>query len=319
MIRKSIFGLAVAGIMAVGQAMAADTFPSRPMTLVVPYEPGSTVDTTSRMVADQLSRKLGQPVVVENRTGGYGMIAMNALLNAPADGHTLMVDTPAIAINPSVYQVRYDPLKDLEPVAQLMSLPFVVVTNPDVPAKNMQELVDLAKKNPGELNIAPGGTSTLLAGELLGLRTGIDLQNINYKGASSAIMAVLRNECQVAVFDVANLAPQISAGKLRGMLITGDKRSAAIPDVPTAAEAGVPDFNVSTWFGIFTNKGTPPEIVEELNSALLEVFQQPAYQQYLEGRGASTTPLTADQFKTFFHSEVALWADVVKTAGVKFE
>ena len=317
---KSILAAALASAaLCVAPAASADNFPSRTMTLVVPYEPGSTVDTTSRMIAEQLTKRLGQPVVVENRTGGNGLIAMNHLQNSAPDGYTLMVDTPAIAINPSVRTVRYDPFTDLEPVAQLMALPFVVGINPDVKANNLQEFVALSKSKPGEINMAPGGTSTLLAGELFALRAGIKLQAINYKGASSAILATLRNECQVTVFDVANMAPQISAGKLRGLVIAGDQRSPAIPDVPTAKEAGLDDFNVSTWFGLFAPKGTPAPIVDKLNTTLLDIFKSPEYQAYLKARGATLNPYTAPEFKTFFHKEVSMWRDVVKDANIKIQ
>jgi tripartite-type tricarboxylate transporter receptor subunit TctC len=317
---KHVLRIVVAGFVALCTAVAtAQTFPTRPLRIVVPYEPGSTVDTTSRMIADALSKRLGQPVIVENRTGGQGMIAMNALLNAPADGYTLMADTPALAINPSVYKVKYDPIKDLEPVAQLMSLPFVVVMSPAVPATNLKEFIALAKQKPGEFNIAPGGTSTLLASELFGLKAGIKMQVVNYKGAASAITAVMRDECQIAVFDVANLAPQIRAGKLRGLVTAGANRSEVIPDVPTAKEVGLEGFDVSTWFGMFAKKGTPPELVAKLNNEIREVLAQPAFVNYMKARGAVPTPLTAPEFTKFFHSEVALWRNVVQTSGVKME
>lgn len=310
----------VSGLMVAGSALAqSNDYPSRPLTIIVPYGAGSMVDTTTRLVAKELGQRLGKPVVVENRTGANGAIAMNALQNAPADGHTLMVDTPAMAINPSVFDVNYDPHNDVVPVAQLMSLPFVAAIHPDVPANTLQEFIAYAQANPNMLNIAPGGTSTLLASELLKLRANIDMENIIYRGAAPAVFAVLKNECQVAVFDIANLAPHIETGALRGLFISGDQRSPALPDVPTAAEAGLTGFDVSTWFGLFAKGDTPAEIVELLNAHLMDIFDSPEYVEYVKNRGATITKMSTAEFKDFFDNEVRLWAEVVQESGVTFE
>lgn len=305
-------------LVATAQAQA-DNYPSHPVTLVVPYEAGSMVDTTVRLLAQQLSEKFKQSFIVENRTGGNGQVAMNHLLNAKPDGYTLMADTPASAINPSVYAVRYNPTTDLVPVAQLMALPFVLGYSNSLPAKNYQEFVALAKAHPEKINVSSGGTSTRLAGELFGLRAGLKLQNVNYKGASTAIMAVLNSECQLTAFDVANMAPQITAGKMRGLLIASDKRSPALPDVPTAEEVGLKDFKVSTWFGMFAPKGTPKAVVDKLNASMREAFETPKYRAYIDSRGATVTPLTADEFGQFFQSEIVLWRNVIQDANVKFD
>jgi tripartite-type tricarboxylate transporter receptor subunit TctC len=299
----------------------AQSFPSQRIRILVPYEPGSSVDTTTRLLADGLSKRLGQTVIVENKTGGLGMIAMNALLNEPADGYTLLADTPASAINPSLYpdKVRYDPVADLQPVAQMMSLPFALAVSPSVPAKNLKEFIALAKAKPGELNAAPGGTSTRLAGELFAMKAGIKLTAIPYKGASSAMTAVMRDEAQAIFLDIANLKPYIESGKMRGLFVTGDKRWAALPDLPTAREAGMPEYDIGTWFALFARKGTPQPVVDRLNAEVRELMKSPEVRAYLDGRGASPSTRAAAEFTKFFHDEVALWKDVISKANIKIE
>lgn len=318
---KNVFRNIILSVCVVGTSAAygAQAYPQKPIKIIVPYQPGSAVDTTSRKIADQLSKRLDQPVVVENKTGAFGLIALNSLMSAPADGYTLMVDTPAIAINPSVRKVEYDPITDIQPIAQLMALPFVVGLSTSVPAKNMKEFISYGKQNDGKLNIAEGGTSTLLASLLLGMETGVNMQTISYKGAAPAVMAVLQNECQVIAIDLANLAPHIKAGKMTGLLITGDKRSPMLPDVPTAKEVGLDQFNVSTWFGLFGRKGTPTEILDKLNVVIGEIFNDPDYKEYVEGRGANLNPYSVKEFTEFFNNDVKTWARIVKDSGVTFE
>jgi tripartite-type tricarboxylate transporter receptor subunit TctC len=318
--RRKLLKTAAAASLALATATAfAQDFPSRTIRILTPYAPGSTVDITSRMVAEGLSRKLGQTVIVENKSGGEGMIAMSALLSAPADGYTLLTDTPASAINPSLYPGRYDPVADLAPVAQLMSLPFVLAVAPSVPAKTVKDLVALAKAKPDLLNAAVAGTSTRLAGELFSMQSGAKFTPIPYRGAAPAIQAVLKNEARVVFLDAANLAPYITNGQMRGLMITGDKRWPALGDVPTAKEAGYPEYDISTWFGMFARSGTPPAVVDKLNQAIREVMASPEMAQYLEPRGATPSKRTADEFTRHFHREIALWRDVITKAGIKVQ
>lgn len=312
---------AVSSTAALAQAPAND-YPTAPIRIVTPYDAGSSVDITSRMLGDSLGRMLGQPVIVENRPGGQGAVGMNALLLAPANGYTLMTDTPASAINPSLYkshQQRYKAETDLEPVAQLMSLPFAIAVSPKVPAKTIQELVALAKSKPGHLNAAVAGTSTRLAGELFGMQAGVSFTPINYRGAMSAMQAVLKGETDVVFLDAANLAPYISSGQMRGLMITGDKRWPALQDVPTSKEAGYPDFQVSTWFGIFAKAGTPQPVIEKLNTSIRQVMASKELEGYLKQRGAQPSNLSASEFKDLFHKEINLWRDVITKAGVTVE
>lgn len=297
-------------------------YPTAPVRIVTPYDAGSTVDITSRMLGDSLGRLLGQPVIVENRPGGQGAVGMNALLLAPATGYTLLTDTPASAINPSLYkshQQRYQADKDLEPVAQLMSLPFAIAVSPKVPAKTIQELVALAKSKPGYLNAAVAGTSTRLAGELFSMQAGVSFTPINYRGAMSAMQAVLKGESDVVFLDAANLAPYISSGQMRGLLITGDQRWPVLDNVPTAKEAGYPNFQVTTWFGIFAKAGTPQPVVEKLNASIRQVMASKELEGYLKQRGAQPSKLSASEFKELFHKEINLWRDVIVKAGITVE
>ena len=316
--RRHLLHLAAASLTLAAASMpaAAQTYPARTIRILVPYAVGSSVDITSRLVADGLSKRLGQAVIVENKAGGNGLIAMSSLLNAPADGYTLMSDTPASAINPTLYKARYDPTVDLAPVAQLMSLPFAAAVSNAVPVKDPKDFVAYAKSQPGVLNAAVAGTSTRLAGELFSIKAGVSFQPIPYKGAAPAMQAVLTNESQVVFLDAANLAPHIQSGKMRGIFVTGDKRYPVLPDVPTVRELGVADYDVSTWFGMFARKGTPPEIVDKLNAAIKEVMATPELTTYMAPRGATPSNLTAAEFTRFFHNEVKLWRDVIVKAGI---
>lgn len=298
-------------------AAAAD-YPSRPIRIVTPYDPGSMVDSTTRMVADELGKKLGQPIIVENRSGGMGVIAMNALMSAPADGYTLMTDTPASAINPTLNPgAKYNPKTDITPIAQFMKLPFVIAVNPELKVKSAAELVALARKQPGAVNVAVAGTSTGLVGDLFAQQNGIKFTNVNYKGAGAATMAVLKNEGQVIFLDAANLAQYVNGGKLSGLLITSDERSPVMKGVPTAKEAGFAHFDATTWFGMFAKAGVPQEIVEKLNASIREVMASSRMQEYLKSRGATSSSMKAAEFDAFFDKEVDRWAEVIKAADVK--
>ena len=296
----------------------AQNYPSRTIRIVTPYDPGSMVDSTTRLVADELGKKLGQPVIVENRSGGMGLVAMNALMNAPADGYTLMTDTPASAINPTLNPAaKYNPKTEIAPIAQFMKLPFVVAASPELKVKTAAELVALARKQPGAINVAVAGTSTGLVGDLFAQQNGIKFTNINYKGAGAATLAVLKNEGQVIFLDAANLGQYINGGKLAGLLITSDERSPVLKDVPTAKEAGFASFDASTWFGMFAKAGVPQEVQDKLNAAIREVMASPRMQEYLASRGATSSSMKTAEFDAFFDKEVDRWADVIKAADVK--
>lgn len=299
-------------------ASAQDAYPSeRAIRIVTPYEPGSLVDVTTRLVADGLRSELGQNVVVENRTGGMGMIAMSALLSAAPDGYTLLTDTPASAINPTLYKTKYNPKVDIAPIAQFMRLPFAIGVHPSLPIKTASDLVAHARKNPGAIDMAVAGTSTRLAGELFAIQNGVKFNPIPYKGAAPAMLSVLKNETQLIFLDAGNLVPHISGGKMNGLLVSSDQRFAALKEVPTSKEAGFPSFDVSTWFGMFARGDVPQEIQDKLNAAVRKVMLSPKLEDYLKQRGAIPSTMTTPQFKSFFNREVDTWAEVIRKADIK--
>lgn len=321
--RRSALALAGASLalaLAAPAVQAQGAYPmERTIRIVTPYDPGSLVDVTTRLVAEGLKTELGQNVVVENRTGGMGMIASTALLSAPADGYTLLTDTPAAAINPTLYKAKYNPKTDIAPIAQFMRLPFAIGIHPSVPVRTAAELVAYAKANPGAIDMAVAGTSTRLAGELFSIQNGIKFNPIPYKGAAPAMLAVLKNETKLIFLDAGNLVPHISTGKMNGLLVTSDHRFPALKDVPTAKEAGFGNFDVSTWFGMFARADVPKDVQDKLNAAVRRVMASPKVEEFLKQRGAIPSTMTTPQFKAFFDREVDTWADVIRKADIKAE
>lgn len=299
-------------------AQAQSVYPSeKTIRIVTPYDPGSLVDVTTRLVAEGLKTELGQNVVVENRSGGMGMIAMNALLGAAADGYTLLTDTPASAINPTLYKAKYNPKTDIAPIAQFMRLPFAIGVHPALGVRTATELVAHARKHPGVIDVAVAGTSTGLVGELFAIQNGLKFHPIPYKGAAPAMLAVLKNEAQLIFLDAGNLVPHIAGGKMNGLLITSEQRFSSLKDVPTAKEAGFAAFDVSTWFGMFTRADVPQDVQDKLNAAVRKVMASPKVEEFLKQRGAIASTMTTAQFKTFFEREVDTWAEVIRKADIK--
>lgn len=316
--RRGVARFAAAWIaLAAFGAQAQGAYPDRPIRIVTPYDPGSLVDTTTRIVADGLKAELGQNVTVENRSGGMGMIAMNALLGAPADGYTLLTDTPASAINPTLHRARYNPKTDIAPIAQFMRLPFAIGASPSLPVQSAAELVAYARKNPGAIDVAVAGTSTGLVGEMFAIQNGIRLHAVPYKGAAPAMLAVLKDEAKLIFLDAGNLAPHITGGKMTGLLITSDQRWPVLKDVPTAKESGFASFDPTTWFGMFARADVPPDVQDRLNAAVRKVMASPKVEEFLKQRGAVASTMTTAQFRSFFHREVDTWAEVIRKADIK--
>lgn len=317
--RRLLVAAAIALGLALPAAQAQSPCADRPIRIVTPYDPGSLVDLTTRLVAEGLKAELGQNVTVENRSGGLGMIAMNALLGAPADGCTLLTDTPASAINPTLHKARYNPKTDIAPIAQFMRLPFVIGASPSLPVRSAAELVAHARRHPGSIDVAVAGTSTGLVGELFALQNGLKFSRIPYKGAAPAMLAVLKDEAKLIFLDAGNLAPHINGGRMTGLLITAEQRSPVLKDLPTAREAGFAAFDVSTWFGLFGRAELPAEVQERLNAAVRRVMASPKAEEFLRQRGAVAAALTVPQFRSFFHQEVDTWAEVIRKADIQPE
>ena len=315
--RALLATLAATAALCTVPAWGQAAWPDRPIRILTPYDPGSLVDTTTRLVAEGLKAELGQNVLVENRSGGMGMIAMGALLAAPADGYTVLTDTPASAINPTLHKARYNPKADIAPIAQFMRLPFAIGASPSLPVGSVAELVAHARKHPGAIDVAVAGTSTGLVGELFAIQNGLRFNNVPYKGAAPAMLAVLKDEAKLVFLDAGNLAPHITAGKMTGLLITGEQRWPVLKDVPTAREAGQPQFDVSTWFGMFARAEVPAEVQDRLNAAVRRVMASPRMEEFLRQRGAVPSALTTAEFRSFFHREVDTWAEVIRKADIK--
>ena len=323
--RRVLHSLLTCLLLAAGtQAFAQqDNFPNRPIRLVVPYPPGGFTDILGRLIAEKLSINLNQPVVVENKGGGGSTIGSSFVAKAPADGYTLLLVAPDIAINVSLMPARltYDVRKDFAPVIQAAWSPMVLVTNPALRASSVKDFIALAKAEPGKINFATGGegTGSHLALELFKSRAGINVLHVPYKGNGPAMTDLLGGQVSAMFLQYAVARPQIAAGKLRVIGTPSGKRSPAIPDVPTIAESGLAGFDVEPWFGIMAPAATPAPIVAKLNAEITKVMRQPEVRKQLADQGAEAVTTTPEQFGSFIASEIARWAVVVKESGAKAE
>lgn len=308
------------GVAALAQA---DTYPSRPVTLVVAFPPGGAADTVGRYYAEQLSAALGQPVVVDNKPGAGTAIAAEAVAKAKPDGYTLSLATAGqLAILPNLQKgLRYDPQKDFTPVAVVASVPNVVAVQASSPVHTLQGLIDAAKARPGALSYSSCGNGTLchLSGELLRHLAGIDLLHVPYKGSAPAVTALLGGEVDVAVDTLAVLAPQIQAGKLRGLVLSSAQRSPLLPGVPSATEAGLPGFEASGWFGIVLPKGASPQLVAQLSSAIAAIAQAPQTAERFAQNGITVEHSTPAGFAQLIGNDSARWAEVIRAGNITLE
>ena len=301
----------------------AQTWPTKPIRFISPFAPGGGADITSRVIAQKLHDALGQPVLVDNRGGAGGMIGVDLGAKASPDGYTLVLGTIGpIAINPSLYaKMPYDPIKDLVPVTLAADALNVLVVHPALPVKNVKELIALGKARPNELNFAssgPGATDHL-AGELFNMLTGTKMVHVPYKGGAPAMLDLMSGNVQIIFSTVSTAIGQIKGGKIRALGMTGTKRFVLMPELPTIAEAGVPQFAVNNWYGVFVPAGTPKEIVARLNTEIVKVLNLPDAKQRLLESGIEATPSTPEQFATYILAETRKWAKVVKDANIKVE
>lgn len=311
--------LAAAGLPALAQQPA---FPSKQLTLVVPFAPGGPTDAMARTLANGIRPVLGQTMLVDNKAGAGGNIGAEQVARADADGHTLLFGTSGpLAINASLYtKIGYDPVKSFAPVIQVGHLPNVLVVHPSVPSRNVKELVAYARSQPGKLSYASSGNgaSSHLAGVLFNMRNGTDIQHIPYKGTGPALNDLLGGQVTMSFTDVLTALPHIKAGKLRVLGVTAATRSQALPEVPTLMEQGVPDFDVSVFFGIVVPAGTPQAVVTQLNNAFVTVLQQPEVRQSLQQQGLEPPPATTPaQLAVTMRREAAKWREVIKVSGAR--
>ena len=298
----------------------SDAYPSKPIRFILPFPPGGGTDILGRLLAERLARRLGQPVVIENRGGAGGNVGAEAAARSAPDGYTIVLVAPSLAISPSLYKkLAYDPVKDFAPVSLVATVPNVMVTNPSIPAKTLSEFIALAKSKPGAMNFGSGGsgTSNHLAGELFNIVAGVRLVHVPYKGVNLAMNDVMSGNVQLVIIGIPAAAPHIKAGKLRALAVIDSKRAAALPDVPTAAEAGLKDFDVTTWYGVLAPAGTPRPIVTRLNAEIVAVMNSSEMKERLATMATEPVTGTPEEFGDLIRREIAKWAKVVHAAGLK--
>lgn len=302
-------------------AAAAQGYPTKPIRFIAPFAAGGALDTLTRTIATRMQDAWGQPVVVENRTGAGGNIGADLVAKAAPDGYTLVMGTIAThAINVSLYdRMPYDAVKDFAPVTLAARINNSLSLNPAVPAKNVAELIAYAKANPGKLTFgsAGSGTSQHLAGELFKTMAGVDMQHVPYKGGALAMVDLLGGQISMTFGDIPTALPHIRSGKLRSIAVTGATRSPLLPEVPTIAEQGLPGFDVTAWFGVFTTAGTPRPVVDRLNAEIVRILDLPDVREKLNAIGMEPATSTPAEFAAFVQSEIAKWAPIVKASGAK--
>jgi len=312
---------AAAALPAVSRSVSAQTYPARPVRLIVGFAPGGAADLSARLMGQWLSDRLGQQFVVENRTGAGSNIATEAVVKAPADGYTLLLVTPANAINASFYdKLNFVFLRDVEPVAGFMRIPNIMEVNPSFPAKTVAEFIAHAKANPGALSHASAGVGTAshLAGELFKVMTGVNMIHVPYRGNGPAVTDLLGGQVHVLFADLASSIEQVRAGTLRALAVTTTARSAALPDIPTVSDV-VPGYEASSWFGVAAPKNTPAEIVDKLNTEINAALADPKMKARLADIGAMLLTGSPTDFGKLAADETEKWGKVVKFSGAKAE
>jgi tripartite-type tricarboxylate transporter receptor subunit TctC len=298
----------------------AQTYPTRPVRLVVASSPGSGVDIVARIVAQRMSETLGAQMIVDNRPGaGATLGVLNVVKSAP-DGYTLLMAAPSLTISASyVRDLAYDPLRDLAPVGQATTGHYVLVVHPSLPVRSVKDLIALARARPGQLNFGSGGNgnSTHLAMEYFRSLTGIDLVHIPYKGSGAAVTDMISGQIHLMFANITAAVPHVKTGKMRALAASGHARSLALPQLPTVVEAGVPGYVVSSWFGLAAPARTPPDVISRLNAVLTTAMNGRDMRERLAGEGAEPAPGSAADFGRHLASEVAIWAKVVKSSGVQ--
>lgn len=309
-------------LLGLGPARAQDAYPSKPVRLILPFPPGGGTDILGRLVAERLAARLGQPVVTDNRGGAGGNLGAEAAARAAPDGYTLLFAATTLAISPGLYaKLNYDPFKDLAPISLIAAVPNVMITHPSVPARTLQEFIALARAKPGEMNFGSGGngTSNHLGGELFNMVAGVKLVHVPYKGVNLAMNDAIAGNVQLVLIGITAAAPQIKAGRLRALAVLAPQRSAALPDVPTAAEAGLPELDVTTWYGLLAPAATPRPVIARLNAEIGRIMHAPELQERLASIAAEPRTSTPEEFGAYIRQEAARWGEVVRKAGLRAE
>ena len=313
------YAVSLVALGAMGAVKAAPAYPSKPLKVIVPFSVGGSTDVVTRLIGQHLSEAIKQPVVVENRVGGGGTIGWSSVARAAADGYTLLTAETSFAIAAGLLpNLSFDPRKDFSQITVAASVPHVMVINPSLPVKNVAELLALAKKDPSAMFYGSGGvgTNTHLGGELFNSVTGVKLTHVPYKGASAVLADLVGGQVQVMISSIPTALPHIRSGKLRALMVTDDQRSAALPDVPSAVEAGVPDMKMRFWIGFAVPTGTPDAIVQQLNKAIVAVVNTPEIKQQLNQQGLDVVGNSSADAQAQVLAEIDRWAKLIKEAGI---
>jgi tripartite-type tricarboxylate transporter receptor subunit TctC len=271
----------------------------------------------ARLIAPELTKALGQQVIVENRPGAAGNIGIDAVAKSPPNGYMILFSATASTQNPALFRkLPYDPLRDIQPVAEIGQAPYVFIVNPTVPARTLQELINVARRNPGKLNAAAGGIGTRLAAELFRIQNKLKLEIIPYQSSGQGALAVMTGEVDFVVMETSPVQGQLAAGKLRALAVAGEKRLKSFPSLPTTAEAGFPDYRAGTMFGVYVAAGTPADIIQKLNTTLNRIVGAPAFAGRLLELGVETNPKSVEDFSALYRREIEKWKDIVKKANI---
>ncbi|MFC5521578.1 tripartite tricarboxylate transporter substrate binding protein [Polaromonas jejuensis] len=320
--RKLVAALIASSALGItAQAGAQAAYPGRPVKIVVAFAPGGGSDFIARLLAVKLGDRLGQPVIVENRPGAGGNLGAELALKAPADGYTLFLAAASYTVNPSLYKLSFDSVKDITPIAQLARGPFIVAVNPKVPVNSLKELVDMAKKQPGKLTYGSAGNGSIvhMATEYFLDTAGVDIVHAPYKGTSPALTDAIAGHIQLVFGTVASTLPFVKSGQLKALAVTTPKRLAALPEVPTVIEAGFPTYQVINWHGLIAPKGIPKEIQAKLNKAVNEALTAPGMEAGMAQDGLTAAGGKPEEFGALLKSEVDRWGALAKKRGIKAE
>lgn len=320
------FALAACAIAASGTtgsalAQSASSYPNKPLKIVVGFAAGGGSDFIARLLAQKLTDKLGQTVIVENKPGAGGNLAADMALKSPADGYTLFLTAASYTVNPALYKLNFDPLKDMTPIAQLARGPFIIAVNPQLKTANLKAFVDEAKKAPGKLSYASAGNGSIvhMVTEYFLDSVHADLLHIPYKGTSPALTDTIAGQTNMVFGTVASTLPFIKSGQLKALAVTTEKRLPALPNVPTVMEAGFPSFQVTNWHGLIGPKGLPPEVVKKLNQAINESLKAPGMDTHMASDGLTAVGGTPEEFGALLKSEIERWGALVKVKGIKLD
>jgi len=306
-------------LLAFAGPLAAQDYPNRPVRLIIPFPPGGSNDVVGRLVANQLSIRLGHKVFVDNRAGAGGVIGTEAAAQAAPDGYTLLVVSLAHAVNPALYKLNYDPIKSFAPISIMATGPNVLVVNPSLPVHSVKELLALVKDKPGEIDYASAGVGSFqhLGGELFKLTAGVNLQHVPYKGGGPAMQDVIAGHVKVMFSSLVQTTPFIQSGQLRPLGVGGTTRNPVLPDVPTIAEAGVPGYHADNWWGIVAPAGTPQPIVDKLYADIQAALKAPELKEAFAREGAAAVTMSTAEFGAYMEGEMAKWARVVKEGNIR--